>query len=162
MSILPRYITGSMFRKIFASFVVILLLLMAIFSVSYRVIMELGAASGKILKMNYNSIVASAKMIDYLDTMQLEYTSRTDADSLRQMRIANAANAFSQWLGRSWDNITEPGEKECLVALDSMYVAYVTTLRANSFHDLREGDQVRMLQLRSGIKVKCQTLSQIN
>lgn len=136
MSFLPHYITGSMFRKIFAS--------------------------SKILKMNYNSIVASAKMMEYLDTMQLEYTGGADPDSLRQLRIANAANSFSKWLGRSWDNITEEGEKDCLTELDSLYVAYISTLRANSFYTLPDTDQAKLMKLRNEIKEKCQILSQIN
>jgi len=162
MSFLPRFITESMFRKIFASFVVILLLLVAIFSVSYRVIMELGAASSKILKMNYNSIVASARMMEYLDTIQLEYASGADSDSLRQQRIANAANSFSQWLGRSWDNITEQGEKESLATLDSLYVAYISTVRSSDFPELPESTQLRLMRLRNEIKEQCQTLSLIN
>lgn len=160
MKLLPRFITKSMFRKIFASFVIILLLLVAVIAVSFNVITKLGVASDNILKMNYNSIMASVKMMEQLDTIQLAYTKKDQDLSIRQNNIATAAISFSQWLGRSWDNITEKGEKECLQDIDSLFVAYITMVQANSIK-LPENED-KLLVLRSQIIGKCQELMNIN
>jgi two-component system, NtrC family, sensor histidine kinase KinB len=126
MILLPRFIRSSIQSKLFISFLGVLLLLVAVVAASFIIISSLGKASDKILKMNYNSIIASINMQDDLETIQREYiilTARSGEYDSRKM--LDAQTSFSQWLGRAKDNVTEKGEESALAGIDTLYSAYL-------------------------------------
>lgn len=94
---LPGFIRTSIQNKVFASFLAIMLLLLAEIIASFMIIDSLGKASEKILKMNYNSVSSSIRMMDYLEEIQREfiiaYDSRLNGAPLR---MAGAQSNFAQ------------------------------------------------------------------
>ncbi len=159
----PHFISHSIQNKLFASFLLVLLLLVAVVTVSYITISNLGKASDKILKMNYNSIIASINMMDDLESIHREFLSANTSEmSESKLQLVAAQNSLSQWLGRSKDNITEPGEKQILAELEVIYNKYLALLQ--KFPD-SETDQIQLEELdsyRRSIKKKCMHLLQIN
>lgn len=125
---LPNSIRTSIQAKLFSSFLGVLLLLVAVVAVSFAIIGRLGKASEQILKMNYNSIIASIRMIDELESMQREYIISYGAGNISREKMLRAQNSFSEWLGRAKDNITEAGEAGIVAELDSQYAAYLKAL----------------------------------
>lgn len=130
MKLIPRFISNSIQNKLFASFMTVLLLLVAVVAVSFVVISSLGKASDKILKMNYNSIITSMRMMDDLESIQREYIiSRSELQGFDSRRMLEAQKSFSQWLGRANDNITESGENRILANIDSLFANYSVAIQ---------------------------------
>lgn len=127
---LPGFIRTSIQNKLFSSFLIILLFLLAEITASFIIIGSLGKASDKILKMNYNSVTASMRMMDHLEEIQREFIiAAASPDSNDPQRMLEAQSSFSEWLGRAKDNITENGEKNIIAAIDSLYNQYVAMIQ---------------------------------
>ena len=163
MNILPPVIRKSIQNKLFASFLTVLLLLVAVIAVSFSIIGNLGKASDKILKMNYNSIIASIRMMDDLESIHREFLSDTGTtlDS-SSMGLAKAQNSFSKWLGRSQDNITEVGEEQILAEIDSLFSYYLSEIRLSPSHNLDQARMEHLNKLRIKVKNGCLQLLQLN
>ncbi len=126
MNLLPSFIRTKIRNKVFSSFLVVLLLLSVIFAVSYTVIQRLGKASENILRMNYNSILYAIQMLQEADAIEhnaMLYNS--SGDSLAYYNKLVAQTAFASWLGKSQDNITEPGERQILGGIDSLFTLFL-------------------------------------
>ncbi len=163
MNLIPQFTRKSIQAKMFAGFITILLLLIAVVAVSYTIIIRLGKASEQILKMNYNSIIASVEMLDDLESIHREYISYSVVSNPRNdMKLADAHNSFAMWLGRSIDNITEEGEKEALADIERLFNIYTNQMHAYKYEDMNLQQRSSLDSLRIQIKEKCLTLLQIN
>ncbi len=161
---LPGIIKNSIQNKLFVSFQVILLLLLAVVLASFLVIGQLGKASDKILKMNYNSIITSMRMMDELESIHRGYILNQNDPSPENLRLLiNAKSNFSQWLGRAKDNITETGEKETLQLIEGDYGKYLAVIEENrSGTPLGEVGGNDIEALRNQIRKNCLHLLQLN
>lgn len=161
--LIPRGIRNSIRNKVFFSFLIVLLLVTAVFITSYRSISKLGIASDNILKMNYNSIIAAIQMLDAIETIESNssaYAVTLDSDKLNE--IVQKQHQFSQWIGRAKDNITEAGEKNTLSELDSLYTQYSLYVnRQLSGMEFAGKDTVRS-EIRDRVKNKCYELLSLN
>ncbi len=164
MIMLPKFIRSSIQNKVFSSFMIILLLLVAVVAASFIIISSLGKASDKILKMNYNSIISSMQMMDELETIQREFIiAANDPGGANQVRIYDAQIAFSQWLGRAKDNITETGEKGIVAKIDTLYSAYLSSIqRTLSNQDASRQTVASIETIRFQIRQNCLHLLKVN
>jgi len=113
-------------KKIILGYGVAILLILVVLGWAFYNIMHLGRASEAILKKNYNSILAAENMIASLE--------RQDHGSLLLLfgyqsegwtQFSQMQAQFLQWFGRAKDNITEPGEREIIEAVDGAYASYL-------------------------------------
>ncbi len=164
MILIPRFIKDSIQNKLFVSFQVVLLLLIAIVLASFIVISQLGKASEKILKMNYNSIITSMRMIDELESIHRGHILCTsDPSPVNTSLLITAKSNFSQWLGRAKDNITEHGEEETLQKIESDYGQYLVAMDTCKLRDNAENDATSRIELlRNEIRRNCLYLLKIN
>jgi NtrC-family two-component system sensor histidine kinase KinB len=164
MNLTPKFIRTSIQNKVFGSFLILLLLVVILASTSFLGIGRLGKASERILKMNYNSIIASIHMMDDIETIHRGYLADAvakDGDSGRQMY--RAQNSFSQWLGRTKDNITELGEKEIVVTIDSLYSTYLEEIQDSTIGAVKEPESQAMAETyRRQIRNNCMRLLNLN
>lgn len=161
---LPDMIRTSIQNKVFLSFLIILLLLLAVIATSFIVISSLGKASDNILKMNYHSVIATMRMMDALDMIQREYIlSQTETSQLGLGRMQKAQHSFSQWMGRAADNVTEIGEQSLVTAIDSLYNRCIISIQSAGVlkpDDLGRIDQID--QQIAMIKDQCLKLQRLN
>ncbi|MBB6218139.1 PAS domain S-box-containing protein [Anaerosolibacter carboniphilus] len=79
-----------------------------------------------IMQSNYRSIVAAQNMIVALerqDSFELAYMFSSDQVATKNFRENEIE--FLKWLSRAEDNITEPGEKENLDQIHTLYSRYI-------------------------------------
>ena len=164
MNLIPKFIRKSIQNKVFGSFLILLLLVVALASTSFLGIDRLGKASDRILKMNYNSIIASIHMMDDIETIHRGYLADAVAKDGESGRLMfRAQNSFSQWLGRTKDNITEPGEKEIIVTIDSLYSSYLEEIQDGNDGAVREQEShAKAEDYRRQIRNNCMWLLNIN
>ncbi|MEF3695131.1 MAG: ATP-binding protein [Candidatus Cloacimonadota bacterium] len=165
MNFLPRFIRKSIKNKVFASFLVILLLLTTIFVVSRIVILRLGEASDKILKMNYNSIIYAIEMLQEVNEIdRYSHPSQAGVDSLLVHKQLSAQTTFAAMLGRSRDNVTEPGESQILDSIEEQYTRYIIELNKYSYNQAGQSsvhpDEVEGLRL--SLMEKIYSLLEVN
>lgn len=160
----PAFIRTSIQNKLFSSFLIILLLLVAVITASFLIISSLGKASGKILTMNYHSVNSSIQMMDELDTINREYfLSVIGSGGNDSKKIIEAQNSFSIWLGRAEDNITEPGEKSIISTIDKLYAQYLVSIQqavVNRDYSLESRSSIE--KLRTEIRGNCFKLMFVN
>jgi NtrC-family two-component system sensor histidine kinase KinB len=92
-------------------------------------IVALGRATGSILRENYRSVLAAGNMIYALDRQDRGVLLAVGGDhesGIREFRDNEAA--FLEWLGRAKDNITIPGERTVVEAIESGYAEYRSSL----------------------------------
>ncbi len=161
---IPKIIANSIQNKLFSSFLLILFLLAAVVTASFSIIRNLGEASDKILKMNYNSVIASMRMLDALETIQWEFVIGAKGSEVTgQTQLFEAQSAFAQWLGRAKDNITEAGERNIVASIDTLYTAHIGLIqRASSARDASPQTVARLEALGESIRGRCLKLLQIN
>jgi NtrC-family two-component system sensor histidine kinase KinB len=164
MKLIPRSIRTSIQSKLFLSFLIVLLLLVAEVYVSFLTISSLGRASQQILEMNYNSIIASIEMMDNLDTIQREYIFLETGPSDQDPRDLYAAQSnFAQWLGKAKNNITETGEVNILAELDSFYNDYIESLQRELALEGNSKLRIESLEAkRSELRTQCFKLLEVN
>ena len=116
-------------KKILLGYGATLLLIILVLSRALFLILRLGRASESILRENYQSIQAAENMIDAFERQDsatllilLEYVQQ-GASEFRENE-----SLFLQWLGRAKDNITIPGEKEIVGALEKGYARYLSEI----------------------------------
>jgi two-component system, NtrC family, sensor histidine kinase KinB len=156
-------------KKILLGYGASLLLIIVVLSWAMFLILRLGRASESILRENYQSIQAAENMIDAVERQDsatllilLGY-ERQGASEFRENETL-----FLQWLGRAKDNITIPGEKEIIDALEKSYSRYLSeistlqllyrsdrTKAANAYHEV-------VLPLFRSIRDACIRLRDLN
>ena len=97
-----------------------------ILALAIVLLLRLGRASDAILQENYRSILAAEKMINDIerqDSGALLILLNFQELGLKEFRESEVS--FLQWLGRARDNITEPGEKEVVEAIEQNYTQYL-------------------------------------
>ena len=122
--------------KILLGYGASLLIVAVILALAIVLLLRLGRASDAILQENYRSILAAEKMINDLerqDSGVLLILLNFPELGLKEFRENEVS--FLQWLGRAKDNITEPGEKEVVEAIEQNYTEY-----------LHEFSQMRLLR----------------
>jgi two-component system, NtrC family, sensor histidine kinase KinB len=112
--------------KILLGYGASLVIVLAILALAILLLLRLGRASDAILQENYRSILAAEKMINDIerqDSGVLLILLRFQELGLQEFRDSEVS--FLQWLGRAKDNITEPGEKELVEAIEQNYTQYL-------------------------------------
>ncbi|HPT70987.1 MAG TPA: histidine kinase dimerization/phospho-acceptor domain-containing protein, partial [Candidatus Cloacimonadota bacterium] len=159
----------SLKNKILSGFLLSLFLTLIVLISSYLNLRHLGKASDAILKRNYNSILASQKMIDAVDQQNnslLRYIE--DKQSQTVQNYLDHQRIFEQWMLKANENITEKGEKEILNNLSSAYTSYL--VQVDKIHDISSQSVVYQLQYYNkkilpyseNVKTQCARLSKIN
>ena len=112
--------------KILLGYGASLIIVAVILALAIVLLLRLGRASDAILQENYRSILAAEKMINDIerqDSGVLLILLNFQDLGLREFRDSEVS--FLQWLGRAKDNITEPGEKELVDAIQQNYTQYL-------------------------------------
>jgi NtrC-family two-component system sensor histidine kinase KinB len=112
--------------KILLGYGASLIIVAVILALAIVLLLRLGRASDAILQENYRSILAAEKMINDIerqDSGMLLILLNFQDLGLREFRDSEVS--FLQWLGRAKDNITEPGEKELVDAIEQNYTQYL-------------------------------------
>lgn len=123
-----------------------------------------------IMEANYKSIAAAQNMtiaIERQDSLELTYMFSTDkgtADEFRENEIE-----FLKWLSRAEDNITEPGEKENLQKINTLYTEYINKFSTLISVEINNGPNAarayyynEILPLFEKIKTECRNLQNLN
>jgi NtrC-family two-component system sensor histidine kinase KinB len=113
-------------RKILLGYGACLGLVVVVLAWAIVLLLRLGRASDSILQENYRSILAAENMIDAVerqDSAVLLVLLSFKEQGLSEFRGNEAI--FLQWLGRAKDNITIPGEKKIIEAIDRGYSKYL-------------------------------------
>lgn len=161
--LLPRKIRNSIRNKVFLSFLIVLLLVTAVFYTAYQNISKLGIASDNILKMNYNSILAMIQMLDAVESIESSFVAyQGKRNSTEFADIVDKQHQFSQWFGRAKDNITEEGEATVMTELDTLYGKYTILINTQLGKPMINQDDSTRLDLRDALKVKCYDLLKLN
>lgn len=114
-------------QKIFIGYGACLVLVVLVLAWAMFMMLRLGRASDSILQENYRSIQAAEHMHDAIerqDSIVLLYLLGFQEQGLKEFR--ENETVFLQWLGRARDNITVPGEKEIVDAIEQNYSRYLT------------------------------------
>ncbi len=130
---------------------------------------RLGAATDRILRENYLSILAAESMTGALerqDSAVLLMALGLTEEGIAQFR--QHESQFLQWLGRAKGNITIPGEGELLARLDQGYTAYLTIF--SRFRGIPPAEKQQavefyrktMLPLFKTVRAECEHLREIN
>ncbi len=165
MNFLPAFIRTKIRNKVFSSFLIVLLLLSVIFAVSYSAIRRLGKASENILQMNYNSIIYAVQMLQETDAIERNaLLYHNSGDSLAYHNKIVAQSSFAAWLSKSKDNITEPGEAQILVKIDSLFTLflYETDQLVSDKNDNSTLIGNRLEDCRADLKQACLNLLETN
>jgi two-component system, NtrC family, sensor histidine kinase KinB len=112
--------------KILLGYGASLVIVAVILALAIVLLLRLGRASDAILQENYRSILAAEKMINDIerqDSGVLLILLKFQDLGLKEFRDSEVS--FLQWLGRAKDNITEPGEKELVEAIEQNYRQYL-------------------------------------
>jgi two-component system, NtrC family, sensor histidine kinase KinB len=112
--------------KILLGYGASLCIVAVILALAIVLLLRLGRASDAILQENYRSILAAEKMINDIerqDSGALLILLNFQELGLKEFRESEVS--FLQWLGRARDNITEPGEKEVVEAIEHNYTQYL-------------------------------------
>jgi NtrC-family two-component system sensor histidine kinase KinB len=112
-------------KKILIGYGVVFALLGLVVGWSVTNLVSLGKASDAILSENYRSILAAENMIDALERQDsgILLLFLGDAEQgVSQFRDNEAL--FLEWFARAKDNITIPGEKELIQAIEKDFSAY--------------------------------------
>jgi two-component system, NtrC family, sensor histidine kinase KinB len=138
----PVCMTFSLRKKILLGYGIALILIAIVLAWSVVSLTRLGKAGDAILRKNYASILAADSMIGALEeqnTALLRFLlghDKTAADLFHANEIV-----FLRWLGRARDNITEPGESETLLEIETAYTRFLDetepVLLAGSASDAR-------------------------
>ena len=97
-----------------------------ILALAIVLLLRLGRASDAILQENYRSILAAENMINDIerqDSGVLLILLNFKDLGFKEFRESEVS--FLQWLGRAKDNITIPGEKEVVEAIEQNYTHYL-------------------------------------
>ena len=164
MNRLPAVIRNSIQNKLFTSFLLILFLLLAVAFASFLVMGKLGKASEKILKMNYNSIIASMNMTDALEGIHRGFILCSNNPSPANVeQLISAKTNFSVWLGRAKDNVTEKGEQEAVDNIEIEYKKYLAEIETMGMLTLQDNGSTQEIELsRNEIRRYCFHLLQLN
>jgi two-component system, NtrC family, sensor histidine kinase KinB len=129
-------------KKILLGYGASLLLIIVVLSWAMILILRLGRASESILRENYQSIQAAENMIDAVerqDSATLLILLGYEQQGASEFR--ENENVFLQRLGRAKDNITIPGEKEIIDALEKGYARYL--LEISNLQLLYRSDRIK-------------------
>jgi NtrC-family two-component system sensor histidine kinase KinB len=112
--------------KILLGFGASLFLVAVILILAIILLLRLGRASDAILQENYVSTLAAENMINDIerqDSGVLLVLLNFKEMGFKEFRESEVS--FLQWLGRAKDNITIPGEKEVVEAIEKNYTLYL-------------------------------------
>lgn len=131
-----RKISKSLSSKIYAGFilVIIILLIIALWSISN--FNSLSSSINNIMEENYRSIQSSENMIENIerqDSAILLMLSGQDNEGLTTFR--NYEQDFLKWFSRAEDNITINGESEIINEINESYTEYL--IRFDEFRNLQ-------------------------
>ncbi len=121
--------------KILLGYGTSLFIVVTILALAIVLLLRLGRASDAILQENYLSTLAAENMINDIERQDSGVLLiLLDFKELGFKELQDGEVSFLQWLGRAKDNITVPGEKEVLEAIEKNYTHYlqeVSQLRLN-------------------------------
>lgn len=132
--------------KILLGYGTSLFIVAIILALAVVLLLRLGRASDAILQENYVSTLAAENMINDIE--------RQDSGVLLILlhfkelgfkELGDGEVSFLQWLGRAKDNITVPGEKEVLEAIEAHYTHYLQEVA--HLRLLQETDKERAVTL---------------
>ena len=119
--------------KILLGYGTSLFIVAIILALAIVLLLRLGRASDAILQENYLSTLAAENMISDIERQDSGLLLiLLNFKELGTKELQDSEVSFLQWLGRAKDNITVPGEKEVLEAIEQHYTNYlqdVTQLR---------------------------------
>ena len=130
---------------------------------------HLGAATDRILRENYLSILAAESMTGALerqDSAVLLMSLGLTDEGMGQFR--QHESQFLQWLGRAKGNITIPGEGDLLKRLEDGYASYLTAFSRLRDMPHMERQQLvtfyskNMLPIFKTVRAECGRLREIN
>ncbi len=122
-------------------FIVAIILALAIV-----LLLRLGRASDAILQENYLSTLAAENMINDIERQDSGVLLiLLNFKELGFKELQDGEVSFLQWLGRAKDNITVPGEKEVLEAIEKNYTHYLQEV--SQLRLIKETDQERAVTL---------------
>ena len=146
-----------------------LLIVAIILALAIVLLLRLGRASDAILQENYLSTLAAENMINDIERQDSgALLILLNFNELGSRELRDGEVSFLQWLGRAKDNITVPGEKEVVEAIENGYAQYLLELA-----QLRLGKEVdqeqavtfyhdRVLPHFRTIRDHCVTLRRLN
>lgn len=160
----------SIKSKISLILIVFLLLTVGNSLVSIRNFNKLQNSIDLIMYDNYESVVAAQNMIESLerqDSLELAFVFENSTVLSDEYKENN--KKFQEWLYKAKGNVTEIGEEDTLIEIDSAY--YVYSERVNALENVKEtgeSDAVRkyyyndLLPLFNQLKILCSDLLNIN
>lgn len=160
----------SIKSKISLILIVFLLLTVGNSLVSIRNFNKLQSSIDLIMYDNYESVVAAQNMIEALerqDSLELAFVFENSTVLSDEYKENN--KKFQEWLYKAKGNVTEIGEEDTLIEIDSAY--YVYSERVNALENVKEtgeSDAVRkyyyndILPLFNQLKILCSDLLNIN
>ena len=112
--------------KILLGYGASLFIVAVILALAIVLLLRLGRASDAILQENYLSTLAAENMINDIERQDSGVLLiLLDFKELGFKELQDGEVSFLQWLGRAKDNITVPGEKEVLEAIEKHYTHYL-------------------------------------
>jgi NtrC-family two-component system sensor histidine kinase KinB len=115
----------SLTRKLRFSYGLLIIIILAVGSWAIYHFVHLGRAVDVILVNNYRSIVAAEKMkeaLERIDSASIFFIAFQRDEASKQ--FADNAKTFSDEFQIAASNITEPGEREIISAIESQFAAY--------------------------------------
>ncbi len=132
--------------QIFLGYGASLLIVAAILALAIVLLLRLGRASDAILQENYLSTLAAENMINDIERQDSGLLLiLLDFKDLGLKELHESEVNFLQWLGRAKDNITIPGEKEVVEAIEKDYTLYLRDV--SQLRLIREADRERAITL---------------
>ena len=117
-----------------------------ILALAVVLLLRLGRASDAILQENYVSTLAAENMINDIERQDSGVLLvLLNFKELGFKELQDGEVSFLQWLGRAKDNITVPGEKEVLEAIEKNYTHYLQEV--SQLRLIKETDQERAVTL---------------
>ncbi|MHC1742936.1 MAG: ATP-binding protein [Syntrophobacteraceae bacterium] len=112
--------------QIFLGYGASLSIVAVILAIAIVLLLRLGRASDAILQENYLSTLAAENMINDIERQDSGLLLiLLNFKDLGLKELHESEVGFLQWLGRAKDNITVPGEKEVVEAIEKNYTLYL-------------------------------------
>jgi two-component system, NtrC family, sensor histidine kinase KinB len=132
--------------KIFLGYGASLFIVVVILTLAIVLLLRLGRASDAILQENYVSTLAAENMINDIERQDSGLLLiLLNFKELGFKELHESEVGFLQWLGRAKDNITVPGEKEVVEAIEKNYTHYLQDV--SQLRLIKETDQERALTI---------------
>jgi two-component system, NtrC family, sensor histidine kinase KinB len=136
----------TLHTKIFLGYGASLLIVGVILALAIVLLLRLGRASDAILQENYLSTLAAENMINDIERQDSGVLLiLLNFKELGIKELHEGEVGFLQWLGRAKDNITVPGEKDVVEAIEKNYTHYLQDV--SQLRLIKEVDQERAVTL---------------